>query len=183
MLAAQKLQLAEVPVDVADNLTPAQAKSYRLMDNRSHEEAEWDKELLIPEIAELQAMSVDMLLTGFDVSELDAFAVKAEAIVDGETDEDAAPPPPDNPVSVAGDVWRLGRHRLLCGDATSIDALDRLMDGKRQTSSSPHLPTHRSASTMAPAVFSRFLRTSTWHGSAGWLPICGRSWRATAHTS
>ena len=129
LLAAQKLALAEVPVQVADNLTPAQAKSYRLMDNRSHEEAEWDKGLLIPEIAELQALSVDMLLTGFDVSELDAFAVKAAAVEEGNTDADDAPQLQPDPVTVPGEVWQLGRHRLLCGDSTSIHAFEKWMAG------------------------------------------------------
>src|SRR5580700_3045438 len=66
LLAAKKLGLTQVPVHVADNLTPAQVKAYRLMDNRSHEEAEWDLELLGPELEELHALDFDLELTGFD---------------------------------------------------------------------------------------------------------------------
>lgn len=71
LLAAKKLGLQEVPVHVADNLTPAQVKAYRLMDNRSHEEAQWDLELLGPELAELRGLDFDLELTGFDGREID----------------------------------------------------------------------------------------------------------------
>src|SRR5215472_17057672 len=73
LLAAKKLGLLEVPVHVADNLTPAQVKAYRLMDNRSHEETEWDLELLGPELEELRGLDFDLELTGFDQSEIDDF--------------------------------------------------------------------------------------------------------------
>src|SRR6266446_3230236 len=73
LLAAKKLGLREVPVHVAENLTPAQVKAYRLMDNRSHEETEWDLELLGPELEELHALDFDLELTGFDPHEIDDF--------------------------------------------------------------------------------------------------------------
>lgn len=71
LLAAQKLGLREVPVHVAEGLTPSQVKAYRIMDNRSHEETEWDFELLGPEIQELKDLDVDLVLTGFDARELE----------------------------------------------------------------------------------------------------------------
>src|SRR5215468_6071962 len=73
LLAAKKLGLREVPVHVADNLTPAQVKAYRLMDNRSHQETDWDTDLLGPELEELQALDFDLELTGFDPHEIDDF--------------------------------------------------------------------------------------------------------------
>jgi DNA modification methylase len=125
LLAARKLGLSEVPVHVADNLTPEQAKTYRLMDNRSHEEAQWDLELLVPEITELQAFAVDLSLTGFDPNEIDCFL--ADSAVSGLTDDDACPEPPEVPITAPGDLWMLGRHHLLCGDATDGDAAAGLM--------------------------------------------------------
>src|SRR3981081_4727959 len=91
--AAQKLGLSEVPVHIALNLTPAQVKSYRLLDNRSHEEASWDLELLAAELGELQATDIDLSLTGFDQDEISGFLAKFEATTEGLTDEDACPDP------------------------------------------------------------------------------------------
>src|ERR1700737_119271 len=71
LLAARKLSLDQVPVHVAENLSPAQVRAYRLMDNRSHEDAEWDMELLPPELEELRGMDMDLKLTGFDTREID----------------------------------------------------------------------------------------------------------------
>jgi DNA modification methylase len=128
LLAAQKLELAEVPVHVASDLTPAQIKAYRLMDNRSHQESTWDLGLLIPEMAELEAMSIDLALTGFDPAELSKFTAET---TEGLTDPDAVPEAPEFPVTEPGDLWVLGRHRLLCGDSTSVDAVERLMGGEK----------------------------------------------------
>jgi DNA modification methylase len=130
LLAAKKLGMTEVPVHVAVGLTPEQVKAYRLMDNRSHEEAEWDLALLAPEIADLQALAVDLSLTGFDEDEITRFLADAGA-TEGLTDPDAVPDTPEVPVSVSGDLWLMGRHRLLCGDSTSIDAVERLMGGEK----------------------------------------------------
>src|SRR6266540_4249437 len=91
LLAAQKLGLREVPVHVAENLTPAQVRAYRLMDNRSHQESDWDLELLGPEMLELRGLNFDLGLTGFDTREID------ELLLGGETDgrEDAVPELPE----------------------------------------------------------------------------------------
>ena len=122
LLAARKLGLRQVPVHVADNLTPAQVKAYRLMDNRSHEETDWDLELLGPELEDLQALDFDLELTGFDPNEIDKF------LADPDLDDraNAAPPVPEHPASKIGDLWLCGKHRILCGDATSSDAVARL---------------------------------------------------------
>ncbi len=125
LLAAKKLGLTEVPVHVASDLTPAQIKTFRIMDNRSHDEAKWDLELLAPELSELQAMSVDLLMTGFDGVEL----AKLMESNPGLTDPDAVPDPPAAPTTVAGDLWSLGRHRLLCGDSTCATDVERVLGG------------------------------------------------------
>jgi hypothetical protein len=122
LLAAKKLGLKQVPVHVADNLTPAQVKAYRLMDNRSHEETDWDLELLGPELEELHALDFDLELTGFDPHEIEDFLADPDLLDRAEV----APPVPDQPVSKPGDLWLCGKHRILCGDATSSDAVARL---------------------------------------------------------
>ena len=121
LLAAQKLGLKQVPVHVADNLTPAQVKAYRLMDNRSHQETDWDTDLLGPELEELQALDFDLELTGFDPHEIDDFLS-----VDVNDRANSAPPLPETSVTRAGDLWLCGKHRILCGDATSPDAVARV---------------------------------------------------------
>src|SRR5690348_12675981 len=122
LLAAKKLGLKQVPIHVADNLTPAQVKAYRLMDNRSHEETDWDLELLGPELEELHALDLDLELTGFDPAEIEDFLADPDALDRAEI----APPVPAQPVSKSGDLWLCGKHRILCGDATSSDAVARL---------------------------------------------------------
>jgi len=127
--AARKLQLTAVPVHVAKDLTQGQVKAYRLMDNRSHQETEWDFDLLGPEIADLQAMSVDLALTGFDATEIDKL-LEPEPVL-GLTDEDDAPEVAENPVSQPGDLWILGNHRLMCGDSVVLTDVERLMAGAK----------------------------------------------------
>lgn len=129
LLAAQRLELPSVPVHVAEGLGEAKVKAYRLMDNRCHEETSWDEELLRLEFEELGAMDLDLALTGFDEAEL--VPLLAEPATEGLTDPDAAPEPPEAPVSRSGDLWQLGRHRLLCGDSTVAEDVARVMDGKR----------------------------------------------------
>jgi DNA modification methylase len=126
LLAAQRLGLATVPVHVAEGLTPSQVKAYRLADNRTHEEAEWDEDLLSLELGDLRDLDFDLGLTGFDDDEI------ARALAqggEGLTDPDEAPPLPDTPVSRAGDAWVLGRHRLVCGDCTDATTVARALDG------------------------------------------------------
>lgn len=127
--AARKLQLTAVPVHVAKDLTDGQVKAYRLMDNRSHQETQWDFDLLGPEIADLQAMSVDLALTGFDASEIDKL-LEPEPVL-GLTDEDDAPQVADHVITAPGDLWILGNHRLMCGDSVVLTDVERLMAGAK----------------------------------------------------
>jgi DNA modification methylase len=124
-LAAQKLGLEQVPVHVAENLTPAQVRAYRLLDNRSHEETSWDTDLLGLELLDLKGMGIDMDLTGFDLGEIDDLLSQIDI---GLTDVDAVPDVPETPVSRPGDLWVLDRHRVLCGDATKKINVNRLLE-------------------------------------------------------
>jgi DNA modification methylase len=125
-LAAQKLGLEQVPVHVAENLTPAQVRAYRLLDNRSHEETSWDEELLGLELLDLKGMGIEMDLTGFDMSEIDDLLSRIDI---GLTDVDAVPDVPETPVSLAGDLWVLDKHRLLCGDVSNKVDVERVLEG------------------------------------------------------
>ncbi len=126
--AAKALGLKTVPVHVAEGLSPAQAKAYRLMDNRSHENAEWDDELLRLEFGDLKLDDFDLALTGFVSDELDKL-LGAEQL-DALTDPDEAPEVPVQPVSRPGDLWILDDHRVLCGDATVMTDVEKLTDGQ-----------------------------------------------------
>ena len=127
-LAAQKLGLEMVPVHVAENLTPAQVRAYRLLDNRSHEETRWDDDLLGLELFELKGLGIDMDLTGFDIPEIDDLLSRMD-IQGGLTDIDAVPDVPEIPVSQTGDLWILDNHRVLCGDAINRSDVDRVLGG------------------------------------------------------
>ncbi len=121
--AAQSLGLEEVPVHVADNLTPEQIRAYRIADNKTAEIAEWNYELLPLEIKELQNVDFDLSLLGFDTDELDKLlnGEMEDTVADGETDPDAVPEAPEEPASRRGEIYRLGSHLLMCGDATNAD--------------------------------------------------------------
>jgi DNA modification methylase len=123
LLAAKKLGLTHVPVHVAENLTPAQVKAYRLMDNRSHDETSFDLELLGPELEELRGLDFDLDLTGFDPHEIDDF------LSDPGADDRAnlVPVAPEHPAAQLGDVWVMGKHRLICGDCTKADVVAKLL--------------------------------------------------------
>ena len=129
VMAAKKLGMKQVPVLLADHLTEAQKRAYVIADNRLALDAEWDEEMLKVEIAELEDLGFNLELTGFDVGELDL--LKGGDLVEGLTDEDSVPDVPEQPVSKLGDVWILGNHRLMCGDSTSIDSVDKLMAGQK----------------------------------------------------
>ena len=130
IMAAQKLGMDEVPVVEAAHLTESQKRAYVIADNRLALDAGWDDEMLRVEFAELEEAGFDLELTGFDAEEIDALQPDPEP-GEGLTDEDAVPDEPEQPVTVEGDVWVMGRHRLMCGDSTSIDAVERLMDGRK----------------------------------------------------
>lgn len=124
ILAARKLGMAEVPVVIASGWSDAQKRAYVIADNKLALNAGWDNDLLALEFGELEGLGFDLELTGFSLDEIDALKpVEAAA---GLTDEDEVPESPADPVTRLGDVWVLGKHRLMCGDSTSIDALEAL---------------------------------------------------------
>jgi DNA modification methylase len=128
-LAAQRLQMTEVPVMVAKGWSDAKKRAYVLADNKLAMNAGWDNEMLALELGEIGDLGFDLDLTGFTADEIAALTpVELEP---GLTDEDEVPELPEQPVTVLGDVWVLGKHRLMCGDSTSIDAVDKLMDGQK----------------------------------------------------
>lgn len=125
--AAIILGLDDVPCITIDGLTEAQRKAYVLADNQLATNAGWDLNLLKIELQDLKSMEFDLSLLGFDgefTSEL------LTEIPEGETEDDAVPDAPSVPVTVAGDVWLMGNHRLMCGDSTSIDHLEQLCEGR-----------------------------------------------------
>ncbi len=128
LAAARKLKLDQVPIHIATDLTANQIKAYRIADNRVSQEAKWDDDLLALELADLDLENYDLSKTGFNDDEL--AALMAEAVTEGLVDEDQVPPEPETPVTVLGDIWQLGRHRVMCGDSTSIDAVDELMESQ-----------------------------------------------------
>jgi DNA modification methylase len=130
LAAAQKLGLASVPVVVLDHLTATQRRALVIADNRIAENAEWDEAMLRVELADLQDEGFDLDLTGFDADALAELMAGDEPVNEGQTDEDAVPDVGETPVSRPGDVWRLGPHRLLCGDATVTASYDALLEGE-----------------------------------------------------
>src|SRR5579862_6597390 len=125
--AARKLGISEIPVILCDEWTPAQVKAFRLMVNRSVTWADWDSDLLALELLEIKESDFDLSLTSFDVDEIDEFL----ATPTDDDKADAAPPLPETATSRPGDLWLLGKpphqHRVLCGDATSPEAVARLL--------------------------------------------------------
>ena len=128
LLAADLLGIDEVPTITLVGLTEAQRKAYVIADNQLALNAGWDLDSLKVEIDRLTELDFDVDLLGF---EDDFLASLLDEPAEGLTDEDAVPDAPENPVTVEGDVWILGNHRLMCGDSTSIDAVDKLMDGQK----------------------------------------------------
>ena len=128
LLAAKKLGMEYLPTIEADHLTDAQRRAYVIADNRLALDAGWDDDLLRVEFDDLRADGFDLELTGFTLDEISALQIEE---VKGLTDEDSVPEVPEDPITVEGDVWLLGNHRLMCGDSTSIDAVDKLMDGQK----------------------------------------------------
>ena len=125
--AAQKLGLEKVPVHVAKDLTAEQIKAYRIADNQTASLAEWNYELLPIELADLQACNFDLGLLGFDAEEL--AELLGTGVKEGLCDPDEVPAPPDEATTQPGDLWILGDHRLLCGDSSKPEDVDRLLDG------------------------------------------------------
>ena len=121
--AGKSIGMTQCPVHVAADLSPAQIRGLRLADNRTNQESDWDVDLLTQEFAELKTLEFDLTLTGFNSHEIDAFLLNPDA-------DDAAnecPDVPEHPVTIPGDMWRLGGHLVLCGDSTAPDSVSRLL--------------------------------------------------------
>lgn len=127
VLAARVLGMAYVPTVDLSHLTPVQRRAYVLADNQLATKAGWDDEMLSLELADLKAEGFDLNLTGFDVADLAGILDRNE----GQTDPDDVPEVPTKPVTVPGDVWLLGRHRIVCGDSTTVESVDRCLAGAK----------------------------------------------------
>jgi DNA modification methylase len=127
--AAMRLGLEEIPAIELSHLTEIQKKALIIADNKLALNAGWDTELLSLELEELELEGLDLSLTGFGEEEISA--LKPEVVNEGLTDEDAVPEPPPEPITKLGDIWILGKHRLMCGDSTNVDAVDKLMQGQK----------------------------------------------------
>jgi site-specific DNA-methyltransferase (adenine-specific) len=126
-LAAQRLKMTEVPVMVAAGWSDAKKRAYIIADNKLALNAGWDNEMLALELGELKDLDFDLDLTGFTADEI--AALMPVDVTEGLVDEDQIPEVPDVSITVQGDVWVLGKHRLMCGDSTSIDAVEKLTGG------------------------------------------------------
>jgi DNA modification methylase len=131
VLAAKKLGLQDIPCMVARGWSEAQRQAYVLADNKLTLNGGWDNDLLKGALGDLQGMDFDLSLTGFSMDEIGMLMADKTA---GLTDPDEAPEPPAIPVSELGDVWLLGNHRLVCGDSTSVESVDKALNGVK-----PHL--------------------------------------------
>jgi len=129
VMAAKKVGLAEVPCLRLGHLSPSQIRAYVIADNKLALNAGWDDEMLKAELLTLQEEGFNTDLTGFSDDELNAL-LNSE-IIEGQTDPDEIPEPPVEPVTKLGDIWVLGNHRLMCGDSTSIDAVQKMMNGSK----------------------------------------------------
>lgn len=134
--AAIMLGMSEVPVALADELTEAQVKAFRLLANKSANWAVWDDELLKLEFQDLKGMGFNLELTGFDAEELKTYRFEDDEDGDaggteGLTEEDECPDVQDVHVTRRGDIWRLGKHYLMCGDSTDAEDVADLMDGHK----------------------------------------------------
>ena len=132
VLAATELGLTEVPVIRLGHLDEAERRAYRIADNKLTELADWDEALLRDEVAGLLADDFDLSLLGFAEDELEALLQYPDLCEGSAAEgEDDVPEPPADPVSVPGDLWQLGPHRLICGDSTSADIVAKLLDDVR----------------------------------------------------
>lgn len=131
VMAAKKLGLKDIPVMVAGGWSEAQKRAYVLADNKLALNAGWDNELLRIELEGLKELDFNLDLTGFGLDELATILADK---TDGLTNPDEVPEPPADPISALGDVWILGKHRLVCGDCTTVESVDKALNGVK-----PHL--------------------------------------------
>jgi DNA modification methylase len=129
VMAARKLGLGEVPVIVLDHLSQAQRRALVIADNRLAENAGWDEEMLRVELEALREDDFHLDLLGFEDAEIEALLAESDDAITGNTDDDAVPETLETAVTVPGDVWVLGEHRLFCGDATVMTDVEKLLAG------------------------------------------------------
>ena len=126
--ASRKLGYTQVPITKINNLTKEQINAYRIADNRTNEEAEWDDELLALEIKELEMKDFNLELTGMNKPEIDELLFQEKQ---GNTDDDEVPEAPEEPITKPGDIWQLGNHRIICGDSTLPETYQKLLSDKK----------------------------------------------------
>jgi DNA modification methylase len=129
LLAARKLGMTEVPIIVLDHLSETQRRALVIADNRLAMNAGWDEEMLRVELESLQVDGFNLDIVGFSDEEIETLLQDPEQVTDGNTDEDGVPETPETAVTVAGDVWILGQHRLHCGDSTQMESVENVMAG------------------------------------------------------
>ncbi len=192
LLAAQKLGLNEVPTICLDHLSDAQRRAYVIADNKLALNAGWDEEALQTELARLQEEHFDIDLLGFDDDEL-ALLIAEDEETEGLTDDDEVPEIAEQAVTVEGDIWILGQHRLMCGDSTSIDSVEKLMGGVKWdvcvfdppyelTELYNHIPQYKSGKLVVMWDFKRFAQAASSALTKGWTAQyefiwdCVQSW-------
>ena len=177
ILAARKLGYDQAPVMVAEGWSDAKKRAYVIADNKLALNAGWDDELLALELSELGELGFDMELTGFTLEEIDALT--PEEIAPGLTDEDAVPEVQAEPVSKLGDVWVLGKHRVMCGDSTSIDAVDSLLEGRKAQmvhTDPPYGISYQSNGRTKSAKFDVLKNDDTFLDIAPVIEACSEGW-------
>ena len=126
--ASKKLGYKQVPITIVDNLTPEQINAYRIADNRTAEESDWDNDLLKMQIKELELKDFNLDLLGFNEDQLNEILFEEKQ---GLTDEDAVPETPEEPITKLGDIWILGNHKVMCGDSTKEQDVLKLFNGTK----------------------------------------------------
>lgn len=129
VMAARKLGMPEVPCIRLGHLSDAQKRAYVIADNKLALNAGWDEKMLAIEFKELQDIGFDIELTGFAMDDIDELLAELDATPEGNTEADDAPPVPSTPKTKLGDVWLLGKHRVMCGDSTNVQHVHALMGG------------------------------------------------------
>jgi DNA modification methylase len=177
LLAARKLGMEEVPAIILDHLTKAQQRALVIADNQLALNAGWDMDMLKAEIEDLNLENFNLELLGFDDDFLDGLLETAPS--GGKTNEDAVPEVPETPKTVLGDVWVLGNHRLMCGDSTSIDAVDKLMDGAKADmvfTDPPYGVEYQSNMRTKTAKFDVIKNDDTFLDIAAIVEACSTGW-------
>ena len=177
VMAARKLGMESLPVMVAAGWTDAQKRAYVIADNKLALNAGWDNDLLALELGELGDLGFDVELTGFTADEIQA--LMPVDLNEGHTDPDDAPAPPENPITRLGDVWILGKHRVMCGDSTSIDAVEKLMDGRKADmvfTDPPYKVEYQSNKRTKSAKFDVLKNDDTFLDIAPIIEACSTGW-------